>query len=234
MVPASTEARAAPAQPFALLVGAGEVLRVRQQARQLGLAPEEHAHVEAARRGTVEDVEDRAATVRELRVVIDERDRSPTRDGAPPRRPRRCGGRPARRRSAAAPGCRRGADTIPCGRARSRSSQRVLPRPAARRCRARSVPERRRSSPNVASPAAARRSAGRIHPDTGAAGRRARAARCRAPGSAAAACWRRRRRRARRPCLARRARTRATARGCGPDARRRRRSRRRTGPSDPS
>src|SRR5262249_44640289 len=64
-------------EPRALLVGAGEVPGVGKEPRQIWLAPEEHAHVETARRGAVQDIEEGAAAVRHLRVVIEEGDGDP-------------------------------------------------------------------------------------------------------------------------------------------------------------
>src|SRR5207248_3652024 len=60
-----------------LVRAAGEVRRAGQQPAELRLAPEERAHVEAARRGAVEEIEERAARTRQHEVALDERHRHP-------------------------------------------------------------------------------------------------------------------------------------------------------------
>src|SRR5439155_1474644 len=84
VVPAGEKARAARREPGTLLRAAREVRRAGQEPAELRLPPEERAHVEAARRGAVEEVEERAAGTGQHEVALDEGHRHPL---ACPRRP---------------------------------------------------------------------------------------------------------------------------------------------------
>src|SRR4030095_5015339 len=81
-LPARREACTALAQPGALCLGAGEAPRLREDRRELRLAPEEHAHVEPAPPGALEHVEERAVLVGQPQVWLAEGARRPdTRPG---------------------------------------------------------------------------------------------------------------------------------------------------------
>ena len=77
MIPAGQEAGVPCREPRAFRLAPAEVRRAGQEPVELGLAPEERPHVEAARRSAVEQLEEGAARPRECEVTLDEGNRHP-------------------------------------------------------------------------------------------------------------------------------------------------------------